>query len=293
MIILPASAGGIDPSEANSTAADVYPGKTFFAAGSDEKQTGAMPKKTPDKTAITTTARTYEAGLYDEFTVSAPTQRSGTSETLSSGASRTYNEGYYQTAFTVKGWTPTKTQGETTYQPKLTDQTIAAGTYCSGAQTIKALSTINMNPENIVNGKTISINTTDKDGNNVTIKSTTGSAKVINVVNKSMEKKTENNSGSGLKKITLTNLNSDSTYIVTANIFIWAGEASTGSWYISAGADDRQNMDNQPISSTGDSSKQSFMSTWIVKNQTSLDVGATIMSNYSYTLNVSIVRIAL
>ena len=48
---------------------------------------------------------------------------------------------------------PTATKGATTYTPKTTAQTIAAGTYCSGAQTIAGDS--NLVAANILSGKTI------------------------------------------------------------------------------------------------------------------------------------------
>jgi hypothetical protein len=48
---------------------------------------------------------------------------------------------------------PTFTEAATTYTPSTTDQTIAAGTYCSGVQTIKG--DANLISANIISGKTI------------------------------------------------------------------------------------------------------------------------------------------
>lgn len=48
---------------------------------------------------------------------------------------------------------PTATKGATTWTPKTTDQTIAAGTYCSGKQTIAG--DANLIAANILSGKTI------------------------------------------------------------------------------------------------------------------------------------------
>lgn len=48
---------------------------------------------------------------------------------------------------------PTATKTATTYTPTTTNQTIAAGTYCSGVQTIKG--DANLIPANIVSGKSI------------------------------------------------------------------------------------------------------------------------------------------
>lgn len=48
---------------------------------------------------------------------------------------------------------PAATKSATTYTPGTSDQTISAGTYCSGVQTIKG--DANLIPSNIVDGKTI------------------------------------------------------------------------------------------------------------------------------------------
>jgi hypothetical protein len=48
---------------------------------------------------------------------------------------------------------PTATKGATTYTPTTSNQTIAAGTYCSGAQTIKG--DANLKAENIASGVSI------------------------------------------------------------------------------------------------------------------------------------------
>lgn len=56
------------------------------------------------------------------------------------------------------------TQAATTYHPSTTDQTIASGKYLTGAQTIKAVTTTNLTPENILAGVTVKIgDSTDDD----------------------------------------------------------------------------------------------------------------------------------
>ena len=56
------------------------------------------------------------------------------------------------------------TQAAQTIHPSTSDQTIASGTYTTGAQTIKAVTTTNLSAENIVNGVTVKVgDSTDDD----------------------------------------------------------------------------------------------------------------------------------
>lgn len=56
------------------------------------------------------------------------------------------------------------TKGATTYHPSTSDQTIASGTYTTGAQTIKAVTLANLTADNIKNGVTVTVgDSTDAD----------------------------------------------------------------------------------------------------------------------------------
>ena len=56
------------------------------------------------------------------------------------------------------------TKAATTFHPSTSDQSIASGTYTTGAQTIKAVTTSNLTADNIKNGVTITIgDSTDAD----------------------------------------------------------------------------------------------------------------------------------
>ena len=63
------------------------------------------------------------------------------------------------------------TQAATTYNTSTADRTIAAGTYLTGAQTIKSVTTANISPENIKKGVTVTVGDANSSGR---IKNVTG-----------------------------------------------------------------------------------------------------------------------
>lgn len=62
-----------------------------------------------------------------------------------------------------------------TYKPSASQQTINAGQYLAGAQTIEAVTTTNLSASNIVAGVTVKVGTTSDDDH---IASVTGSAQI-------------------------------------------------------------------------------------------------------------------
>ena len=89
-----------DLTEGTATASDILSGKTATVNGSIV--TGTIETKSASNTTITTTAKSYDAGYYpSSWTVSAPTQRSASSQTLGYSASVSYSAGYYPSAWKV------------------------------------------------------------------------------------------------------------------------------------------------------------------------------------------------
>lgn len=132
----------------------------YVAAGtkSDTKQLTTQAAKTITPSSSSQTA--VASGVYTTGAVTVaevPTETKTATPTTSS-QSITPSNGKFLSKVTVDAIPssyvkPSATKGETTYTPGISDQTITAGTYCSGAQTIKG--DANLVADNIKSGVSI------------------------------------------------------------------------------------------------------------------------------------------
>ena len=102
--------------------------------------------------------------------VGTMTNRGAVSQTLAANGSYTIPAGYHNGSGKVTQSLTTKAAA--TYGAKTSAQTIAAGQYLSGAQTIAAVTQTNLTPANIVKGKTVTISS---NGSNLWSVTGTGS----------------------------------------------------------------------------------------------------------------------
>lgn len=131
---------GVDTSDATATESDLLYGKTAYVGG--EKISGNIESKSASNVIITGSAVNVEAGYYDASvnkSVKTVTQAVPSIEVSSDGlitATASQNEGYV-TAGTTTATDQMTTKAATTWTPSTADQTISAGTYLTGVQTIK------------------------------------------------------------------------------------------------------------------------------------------------------------
>lgn len=140
---------GIDTSDATATANDILNNKTAYVDGS--KITGNIPSKSSSNLTVSGATVTAPAGYYPtaatktidsgSTTQNAPTINSSTGLVT---ATATVTAGY-QGASTKSNTLQLTTQAAQTITPGTTNQTIAAGKYLTGAQTIAG-------DENLVSG---------------------------------------------------------------------------------------------------------------------------------------------
>jgi len=132
---------GIDTSDANAVAADMAIEKTGYVNG--VKVTGMQPERDASDLTASGAQVTVPAGLYREqasksvtTTTQATPSVSVNSETGVVTATANQSAGYVS-AGSKSGTLQLATKAEQTYMPGTTDQTIPAGRYTTGAQTIK------------------------------------------------------------------------------------------------------------------------------------------------------------
>lgn len=106
---------------------------------------------------VTASDQTIAANQYltGAQTIKKITQTNLTAENIKPGVTVNVNNGN-SNVFSVTGNMPSKAAA--TYYATTSDQTIAAGQYLSGAQTIKKITQTNLAAGNIKNGTTVSIN---------------------------------------------------------------------------------------------------------------------------------------
>ena len=165
-----------DISDSTATSEQILSGYSAYSS-SGVKQNGAIPTKTATNITVSGASVTVPSGYYALQTVksvgngsvTAPATISGTSATVSSDTntitlSKTISvtpnvttAGYISSGTagnsSVSLTANVTTKGATTYTPTTTDQTIASGTYLTGAQTISG--DVNLVGTNIKSGVSI------------------------------------------------------------------------------------------------------------------------------------------
>lgn len=149
--------GGIDTSDATASADDILSGKTAYTDG--QKITGTFSIDNELATQDNLIAQIQNAVDSLPEASGEPTLQTKTVTPTTSAQNITPDSGYdglskvTVNAIPSTYVKPTSTKSATTYTPTTSNQTIAAGTYCSGVQTIKG--DANLKAENIAEGVSI------------------------------------------------------------------------------------------------------------------------------------------
>lgn len=152
-----ANTGGIDTSDATASAGDILQGETAYADG--QKITGTFTLDSELTTQDNLIAQIQNAVDSLPEASGEPVLQTKTVTPTTSAQNITPDGGYdglskvTVNAIPSTYVKPTTTKAATTYTPTTSNQTIAAGTYCSGAQTIKG--DANLKAENIAEGVNI------------------------------------------------------------------------------------------------------------------------------------------
>ena len=164
--------------------------------------TGTIPTKTESDVTVSEAVLTVPAGYYATNitkevaagTAKAPTSITGSSATLTAGTNTiTLKKTVSVTPVVTPGYITTgtatdsavsltasvTTKGAATYNTATSDQTIAAGQYLTGAQTIKAVTTSNIVAGNILKGVVVKVGDANDAGR---IKNVTGTADYVKTV---------------------------------------------------------------------------------------------------------------
>jgi len=194
----PGTAEFYDTSDATMTSANQsLNGVTSYSKG--VKYTGNIQTKTSSDLSASGATVTVPAGYYASNAtksvasgaVTAPASISGSSATISTGSNTlTLSKTVSVTpSVTTAGYVSSGTAGNSsvsltasvttkaaaTYHPSTSDQSVAASTYLTGAQTIKAVTYSGLSASNIVSGVTVKIGDADDDDR---ITSVSGSAQI-------------------------------------------------------------------------------------------------------------------
>ncbi|MBP5710319.1 MAG: hypothetical protein J6W84_05015 [Bacteroidales bacterium] len=163
----------------------------------------------------------YKVNAVANGSATGPSSLSGSSATVSTGTNTitltktgvtttpTVSSGYVASATastaTVALTASVTTKAATTYHPSTSDQTIASGTYTTGAQTIKAVAVSGLSADNIKSGVTVKIgDSTDDDCvASVTGTYSGGSSKAVYMYS-GLVSRTANSYGATNAKVTVT-----------------------------------------------------------------------------------------
>ena len=151
---------GTDTSDANAVAGNILSGKSGYVKGVKiNGSIGSQAAKTVTPSASAQTA--VSAGVYcsGNITVGAiPNQKGATTITPSTSQQTAANAGTYMTGALTLGAIPNQTTGGTKYATTSAQTILAANNYLTSDLKIGALSQSNLSSDNILRGKTITIN---------------------------------------------------------------------------------------------------------------------------------------
>ena len=190
----------IDISDTTAVASDVASGKYFYTANGTKTQ-GAMASGTVTAPAsITGTSATVSTGT-NTLTLSKTV--SVTPSVTTAGYVSSGTAGNSSVSLTAS----VTTKGATTYNTSSSDQTIASGTYLTGTQTIRGVTTSNLTADNIKSGVTVTVGDSADADRVLSVTGTYsgggGSSKAIYIY-KGLASRTANSYGSTNATVTVT-----------------------------------------------------------------------------------------
>ena len=168
--------------------------KTGYVAGANKTASRDVTLSISGKTATVSDGNVSISQNVADGTAKAPTSITGSSATLTAGTNTiTLKKTVSVTPVVTSGYITTgtatdsavsltasvTTKGAATYNTATSDQTIAAGQYLTGAQTIKAVTTSNIVAGNILKGVVVKVGDANDAGR---IKNITGTADYVKTV---------------------------------------------------------------------------------------------------------------